>query len=67
MNPPRFLSILAVSVTATVVVGFASAYLEMKKRERLADELAQWQLEEWQEWKENLLEERHREFLGGVK
>lgn len=64
MNPPRFLSILAMSVTATVVVGFASAYLEMQKRERLADELAQWHLEEW---KENLLQERHREFLGGVE
>ena len=55
---------MAMAVTAAVVVGFGVAYLETHKRNRMADELAQWQLEEW---KENLLTERQREFVGGVE
>ncbi len=47
--------------TAAVVMGFGSAYLEIQKRHQMSDELAQWEL---RAWKENLLEERHREFLG---
>lgn len=52
------------AITATVVVGFGSAYMEMQKRHAMSDELAQWEL---REWKENLLTERQREFIGGNK
>ncbi len=52
------------AVTAAVVVGFGSAYLEVHKRHQMSDELVQWEL---QEWKENLLTERQREFVRGIK
>jgi hypothetical protein len=55
---------MAMAVTAAVVVGFGSAYLEVHKRHQMSEELAQWQLEEW---KENLLTERQRELIGGSK
>lgn len=59
MTAPRFFSTLTMAITATIIVGFGSAYLENLKRNRMSDELAQWQLEEW---KDNLKSERHREF-----
>lgn len=52
---------MAMAITAAVVAGFGSAYLEVQKRNQMSDELAAWEL---QEWKENLLTEREREFLG---
>ena len=60
----RVCSAIAMAVTAAVVVGFGSAYLEVHKRHQMSEELAQWQLEEW---KENLLTERQRELIGGIK
>jgi hypothetical protein len=60
----RFCSALAMAITATVVVGFGTTYMEMQKRHAMSDELAQWEL---REWKENLLTERQREFIGGNK
>lgn len=64
MTARRICSALAMLITAAVVVGFGSAYSEAQKRNRMSDELAHWQLEEW---KENLLDERQREFLGRSK
>jgi hypothetical protein len=64
MTVRRFCSALAMAITAAVVVGFGTAYLEMQKRHAMSDELAQWELSEW---KENLLTERQREFIGGSK
>jgi len=55
---------MAMAVTAAVIVGFAAAYQEVQKRNQMSDELAAWEL---QEWKENLLTEREREFLGRSK
>lgn len=52
------------AVTAAVVVGFGVAYLETHKRNRMSEEIAAWEL---QEWKENLLTEREKEFLGAAK
>ena len=60
MTARRFCSAMAMAITAAVVVGFGSAYWEAQKRSLMSEELAQWEL---QEWKENLLAERHREFL----
>lgn len=64
MTTRRFCSIVAMTITAAVIFGFATAIVEMQRRARLSDQLAQWQLEEW---KENLLDERQREFLGRSK
>jgi hypothetical protein len=64
MTARRFCSALAMAITAAVVVGFGSAYMEMQKRNAMSAELAQWELSEW---KENLLTERQREFIGGSK
>ncbi len=64
MTARRFCSALAMAITATVVVGFGTTYMEMQKRHAMSDELAQWEL---REWKENLLTERQREFIGGSK
>lgn len=51
-------------VATAVMAGFGVAYLEVQKHHRMSDELAQWELNEW---KENLLDERQREFLGRSK
>ena len=64
MTARRFCSIMAMAVTAAVIVGFGSAYLEVHKRHQMSEELAQWELKEW---KDNLLTERQREFVGGIK
>ena len=64
MTARRFCSALAMAITAAVVVGFGSAYLEVQKRHQMSEELVQWEL---REWKENLLTERQREFVGGAK
>ena len=61
MTLSQFFSVLAMVVATAIALGFGSAYLEIRQRDQMAAELAQWQLEEW---KDNLLEERHREFLG---
>lgn len=59
MTAPRFLLVAAMIAVAATVLGFGAAYHEVQQRERLSIELTAWQLEEW---KDNLLEERHREF-----
>ena len=64
MTARRVFSVMAMVVTAAIVAGFGSAYLEVQKRSRMADELAQWEL---QEWKDNLLDARQKEFLGAAK
>ena len=64
MTARRFCSALAMAITAAVVVGFGTAYSEIQKRNAMSDELDQWELSEW---KENLLTEREREFIGGSK
>jgi hypothetical protein len=59
MTVPRlFLAAAMIVVTATFV-GFGVAHHEAQQRAQLSAELAKWQLEEW---KDNLLAERHREF-----
>lgn len=64
MTARRFCSVMSMAVTAAVVVGFGVAYLETHKRNRMSEEMAAWEL---QEWKENLLTEREKEFLGAAK
>jgi hypothetical protein len=60
MTAPRFFSVAAMIAVAATVLGFGAAYREVQQRERLSIELTAWQLEEW---KDNLLEERQREFF----
>lgn len=55
---------MAMFVTTAIVVGFGAAYLELQKRNRMSEQMAAWEL---QEWKENLLTEREKEFLGAAK
>jgi hypothetical protein len=55
---------MSMAVTAAIVVGFGAAYSELQKRNQMSEEMAAWEL---QEWKDNLLTERQREFFGRVK
>lgn len=64
MTISRFFYALAMMVITIVAIACGIAYLQIRERNRMAEELAQWEL---QEWKENLLTERRREFVGGVK
>lgn len=64
MTISRFFYALAMMVITIVAIACGIAYLQIRERNRMAEELAQWEL---QEWKENLLTERQREFVGGVK
>lgn len=64
MTISRFFYALAMMVITIVAIAYGIAYLQIRERNRMAEELAQWEL---QEWKENLLTERQREFVGGVK
>lgn len=64
MTARRFCFAVAMTVATAVIAGFGVAYLEVQKHHRMSDELAQWELTEW---KENLLDARQREFLGGTK
>ena len=59
MMAPRFFSAAAMLTVTATFVGFGVAHHKTQERARLSAELAQWQLEEW---KDNLLAERHREF-----
>lgn len=59
MTPPRIFLAAAMTVVTATFIGFGVAHHGAQQRARLSAELAQWQLEEW---KENLLAERHREF-----
>lgn len=59
MTAPRIFLTAAMTVVAATFIGFGVAHHEAQQRARLSAELAQWHLEEW---KENLLAERHREF-----
>lgn len=64
MTARRFCSVMSMAVTAAIVVGFGAAYSELQKRNQMSEEMAAWEL---QEWKDNLLTERQREFFGRVK
>lgn len=60
MRLPKFISLLAMLIGAAIGFGYGSTYLKIRERDQMATELAQWQLDEW---KENLLAERKREFF----
>lgn len=64
MTISRFLYALALVVITIVAIAYGIAYLQIRERNRMAEELTQWEL---QEWKENLLTEREREFFGRPK
>jgi hypothetical protein len=59
MTVPRLFLAAAMTVVTATFIGFGVAHHEAQKRAQLSAELAKWQLEEW---KDNLLAERHREF-----
>jgi hypothetical protein len=59
MTVPRLFLAAAMTVVTATFVGFGVAHHEAQQRAQLSAELAKWQLEEW---KDNLLAERHREF-----
>lgn len=61
MTISRFFYALAMTVITIVAVAYGIAYLQIRERNRMAEELAQSEL---QEWKKDLLAERQREFLG---
>ena len=62
MSMSRFFSALAMVVATIVAVAYGAAYLQIRERDRMASELAQWHLEEW---KQSYLNERRNEFAGG--
>ena len=64
MTISRFFYALALVVITIVAIAYGLAYLQIREHNRMAEELAQWELKEW---KENLLTERQREFVGGIK
>lgn len=60
MTASHLLTGLAIATTSAIALGLGTTYMQIRERDQLAAEIAQWRFDEW---KQNLLEERRREFL----